>query len=173
MSNPPQNGKVFSPGTYLFREGEPTRSLFLIQRGSVGIRKAKGAAFVELARLYSNEVVGELSFFDRLPRSASAIALTEVEALEITFESLDKIYTGVPDYLKTIMASVADRLRKADDTIRRLQKDVIEENGSVEDPDAKDSAASVLAATAGIDVAEGSEDSVSEDDLDLGDEEKT
>ena len=173
MSNPPKNGKVFSPGTYLFREGEPTRSLFLIQRGSVGIRKAKGAAFVELARLYSNEVVGELSFFDRLPRSASAIALTEVEALEITFESLDKIYTGVPDYLKTIMASVADRLRKADDTIRRLQKDVIEENGSVEDPDAKDSAASVLAATAGIDVAEGSEDSVSEDDLDLGDEEKT
>lgn len=160
-------GKVFTPGTYLFREGEPSRSLFLIQRGSVGIRKAKGAAFVELARLYSNEVVGELSFFDRLPRSASAIALTEVETLEITFESLDKIYQGVPDYLKTIMASVADRLRKADDTIRRLQKEVIDEDGSVEDPDEGDSAASVLAATADIHPEKNTlpEDPPADDDL--------
>jgi CRP-like cAMP-binding protein len=152
MSNPPK-GKVFSPGSYLFREGEMSRSLYLIQKGSVGIRKAKGSAFIELARLYSNEVVGELSFFDRLPRSASAIALTEVETLEITFDSLDKIYENVPAYLKTIMASVADRLRKADDQIRRLQRDVIQEDNSITAMDDEgQSAADVLAATANIQV---------------------
>jgi CRP/FNR family cyclic AMP-dependent transcriptional regulator len=160
MSGP--KTKVYSPGSYLFREGESSRSLFLIQKGSVGIRKAKGSAFVELARLYSNEVVGELSFFDRLPRSASAIALTEVESLEITFESLDKIYENVPPYLKTIMASVADRLRKADDQIRRLQKDTIQEDASVQanvDEEGQ-SATDVLAATADInidEIAEGEE----------------
>ena len=123
-------GNVFCRTDLFRKKGEPSRSLFLINRGSVSIRKAKGAAFVELARLYSNEVVGELSFFDRLPRSASAISLTEVEALEITFESLDKIYQGVPDYRDDHGLSVADRLRKADDTIRRLQKETVEENGS-------------------------------------------
>jgi CRP-like cAMP-binding protein len=153
MSSPPKT-KVFAPGTYLFREGENSRSLYLIQKGSVGIRKAKGSAFIELARLYSNEVVGELSFFDRLPRSASALALTEVESLEITFESLDKIYENVPAYLKTIMASVADRLRKADDQIRRLQKDTIQEDNAVQTTEEGQSAEDVLAATADIEIEE-------------------
>lgn len=110
----------------------------------------KGAAQVEIARVYANEVLGELSFFDRLPRSASAIALTEVEALEIHFDSLDKIYAKVPEYMKTIIASVADRLRKANDTIRRLQKEVVSEGtgsgGKLDGP----SAADVLAATADV-----------------------
>lgn len=167
MAAPPK-GKTVNAGTYLFREGEPSRSLFLIQKGTVGIRKAKGGAFVELAKLHSNEVVGELSFFDRMPRSASAIALTDIEILEITFDSLDKIYQGVPDYLKTIMASVADRLRKADETIRRLQKDLVEENGDVEtSSDDGDTAASILAATADIGVGDNDLS-----DIDLGESEE-
>ncbi len=122
--------RFFRPGQYLFKEGEPSKSMFLIKKGTVSVRKMKGAAFVEIARIYSSEVLGELSFFDRLPRSAAAIALTEVECLEIQFSSLDKIYKSVPDYMKTIIAAVADRLRKANDTIRRLQKNVVSEDGT-------------------------------------------
>jgi CRP-like cAMP-binding protein len=96
--------------------------MYLIQQGVISVRKYKGSDFVEVGRIHSNEVLGELSFFDRLPRSASAIAVSDVEAIEVQFESLDKIYAGVPDYMKRIISSVADRLRKANDTIRRLQK---------------------------------------------------
>jgi CRP-like cAMP-binding protein len=117
--------RFFKSGQFLFKEGEPSRCMYLIKRGTIAIRKMKGSAFVEIARVYANEVLGELSFFDRLPRSASAVALTEVEVLEINFEALDKIYAGVPDYMKSIMASVADRLRKANETIRRLQKNTV------------------------------------------------
>lgn len=126
------NQRFFRPGQYLFREGEPSKCMYLIKKGTVGVRKMKGAAYVEIARIYSNEVIGELSFFDRLPRSAAAVALTEVEALEIGFDSLDKVYAGVPEYMKTIISSVADRLRKANDTIRRLQKNVVSESGAEE-----------------------------------------
>lgn len=106
--------------------------MYLITKGTVAIRKMKGPDYVELGRVYANEVLGELSFFDRKPRSAAAVALTEVEVLEISFESLDAIYTKVPDYMKTIMASVADRLRKANEMIRRLQRNVVTEEGQEE-----------------------------------------
>src|SRR4029079_5806958 len=122
--------RFFRPGQYLFREGEPSHCMYLVKKGTVAIRKMKGAAFVEIARIYSNEVLGELSFFDRLPRSAAAIALTEVECLEITFEALDKIFEKVPPYFKTIIASMADRLRRADETIRKLQKDIVQDSSS-------------------------------------------
>tara|TARA_Y100000590_G_scaffold430861_1_gene544998 strand:+ start:2002 stop:2616 length:615 start_codon:yes stop_codon:yes gene_type:complete len=114
--------KHWKKGTFLFQEGEEPKSLYLIKEGTVSVRKAKGDAFVELARIHSGEVVGELSFFDREPRSAAAVTLSDVKAMEIEFSSLDAIYAKVPDYLKTIIRSVADRLRRANETIRRLQK---------------------------------------------------
>jgi CRP-like cAMP-binding protein len=108
------------------KEGEPSHAMYLVIKGTVAVRKMRGSSYVEIARIYPNEVLGELSFFDRLPRSACAIAMTDVTLLQIKFEALDKVYDKVPDYIKTIMASVAERLRKANETIRRLQKNVVE-----------------------------------------------
>lgn len=153
MSSIAQNVRHFRPGQYLFREGDPSSCMYLIQKGTVAVRKMKGAHYVELGRVYSNEVLGELSFFDRKARSAAAVALLEVDALEIDFESLDKIYDKVPPYMKVIIASVAERLRKANDQIRRLQKNVITAEGvETDEQSANDQmdAASILEATAGI-----------------------
>lgn len=138
----------FHPGQVLFHEGDISRSIYLIRKGTVSIRKTKGGAQVEIARIYSNEVIGELSFFDRQPRSAAAVALTEVEVQEISFDSLDKIFSQVPEYMRTIIACMAERLRKADDVIRRLQKDVVQDQGGEAHPADGTSASDVLAATA-------------------------
>lgn len=158
--------RYFRPGQYLFREGEPSKSIFVITKGTVSVRKRKNALYVELARVYSNEVLGELSFFDRGPRSAGAIALTEVEALEITFESLDKIYEGIPDYVKTIVAALAERLRRANDMIRKLQKETVSEEiagpGAADDgPTATEALAqaeALLNGDGGVEGAEGATD---------------
>ncbi|MFZ9594838.1 MAG: Crp/Fnr family transcriptional regulator [Bdellovibrionia bacterium] len=114
--------KTFKAGEILFNEGEPSASLFIVKRGAISIRKKKGSSSVEVGKVTTGEVMGELSFFDREPRSASASAIVYSEVLEIKFEELSKIYDTVPDYLKTIMASLANRLRKANETIRQLQK---------------------------------------------------
>lgn len=119
--------RTFLAGEQIFCENDPSDCMYLVRKGTVSIRKGKNnsgsSGSVEIAKVYTNEVLGELSFFDRRPRSATAIAMTEVEVLEIGFEKLDKIYSQIPDYLKTIMAAVAERLRKANDTIRRLNRE--------------------------------------------------
>ncbi len=112
----------YRQGDVLFREGDASTGMFLIKRGTVEIRKAKGSGHVVIARVYANEVIGELSFFDRQPRSATAVASSAVEAVEIPFAALEAMYKQVPDYLKAILGAVAERLRKSNETIRRLQK---------------------------------------------------
>src|SRR3954470_4638509 len=92
--------RYFRPGQYLFREGDPSNCIYIVQKGTIAIQKRKAGGQVEIARVYAHEVLGEMSFFDRLPRSASAIALTEVDVTEITFESLETVYQNIPDYLK-------------------------------------------------------------------------
>jgi CRP/FNR family transcriptional regulator, cyclic AMP receptor protein len=76
---------------------------------------------VEVAKIPSGEVIGELSFFDRLPRSATAVALLETEVHEIPFEALEKIYQNIPDFMKTFVVTLADRLRKANDQVKQLR----------------------------------------------------
>jgi CRP-like cAMP-binding protein len=125
--------KYFRPGQYVFYENDTAQSMFLVQKGTIAIRKRKGSAYIELGRIYTNEIIGELSFFDRAPRSASAIALTEVEVLEIPFDALDRIFESIPDYMKTIVAAMAERLRRSGDSIRRLDTNTIrEEEGTGE-----------------------------------------
>lgn len=145
--------RFFRPGQALFNEGDHSDCMYLIKKGSVAVRKRKGSAWVELARVYANEVIGELAFFDRAPRSASAVALTEVEVLEISFDQLDDIWKKVPDYLKTIMKAVAERLRKANDQIRRLQKHLVtdEDEESSEVQETASETAEILRETMDID----------------------
>jgi len=161
--------KKLRPGQALFQEGEMPRSLFLVIKGTLSIRKIKGAAHVEIARVYANEVVGELSFFDRQPRSAAAFALTEVEVSEIPFGVLEKAFQSTPPYLRSMISAMSERLRKANDTIKRLQKltPELEVPGGVNsDDDDLDAASALAAADQAIKPAggePGSEDPDSED----------
>lgn len=155
--------RTFKAGQYLFKEGQASQSMFLIRRGNVGVRKMKGSNFVEIARIYPNQVLGELSFFDRQPRSAAAVALSDVHALEIDFASLDKAWGQTPEYLRSIIVSVAERLRRANETIRRLkpsQEDDTGESGAVEvEPDNAPIDQTVLPAGAGAELAKLGDDS--------------
>lgn len=114
--------KNYRSGEYLFKEKEASRSLFIIKRGAVSIQKWNGEIFFEVAKAQTGEVLGELSFFDRLPRSASAMAIMDVEVIEISFESMEEIYSKIPDYVKTMVAGMADRLRRANERIQLLEK---------------------------------------------------
>lgn len=125
--------KIFKAGEFLFDEGSPANSIFIIAKGTVAIRKKKNQSFIELDRLGPNSILGELAFFDRhVPRSAAAVAITDVQAMEISFEALDKIYGTIPDYFRAMVASMAERLRKANEKIQRLQKLTIDGNLSKE-----------------------------------------
>ena len=146
------SAKYFRPTQYLFHENDTAQSIFLVKKGTVAIRKRKGSAYIELGRIYTNEVIGELSFFDRAPRSAAAIALTEVEVLEIPFDALERIFDSVPDYFKTIVAAMAERLRRSGDSIRRLDPNTIREEDGTSTADAQ------LSARDALDIAEGESD---------------
>jgi CRP-like cAMP-binding protein len=111
--------------------------MYLVMKGTISIRKMKGASYIELARVYTNEIIGELSFFDRQPRSASAFALTEVEVTEIPFDVLEKAFQATPAYMRAMIAGLADRLRKADESIKRLQKNATGPMGTTDEAESE------------------------------------
>jgi len=144
--------KMIKPGEKLFEEGQQAHSLYLIQAGVVSIRKKKKSEQIEVAKLGSNQLVGELSFFDKKLRSATAIAITPVKVLEIDYPSFEKAYATVPPYFRSIIEVLSERLRRTNEAVTRLQKASSKEDLAI--PESEDhiedaDGAAVLAAIAG------------------------
>lgn len=112
-------------GEVLFEDGEVADSLFIIQKGQLRLYKPKGKGFVEIAVLRSGEVLGEMAFFDEdgsgRKRSATASAMVPTEVIEISFPAFGKTMAALNPWFKTIINTLATRLRKANSRIRELE----------------------------------------------------
>ena len=112
-------------GEILFNDGDNAESLYIIQKGQIRLFKPKGKGFIELAVLRTGEVIGEMAFFDDdgscKKRSCSAAAITGVEIVEISFLAFGKTMLSLNPWFKTIINTLATRLRKANSRIKELE----------------------------------------------------
>jgi CRP/FNR family cyclic AMP-dependent transcriptional regulator len=61
----------FGPGEVVFHEGEPSRTVLLIEEGEVEVAKAAGAGEVLLGTVGPGEFVGEMGVIEGRPRGAT------------------------------------------------------------------------------------------------------
>ncbi|MBI4589909.1 MAG: cyclic nucleotide-binding domain-containing protein [Candidatus Rokubacteria bacterium] len=79
-------------GEVLFREGDKGEELYLIREGTVVVSKPViGRVEQVLARMGPGEFFGEMSLFDRAPRSATIQAETDALLLCLDRESLQQL----------------------------------------------------------------------------------
>lgn len=121
---------TYKAGESIFKEGDASKCMYLVNSGVISVRKKKGARMVELAKIKEKEILGELSFLDRQPRNATAVAVTACSLLEIPFDSLDAEYSKVPDYIRKIVIAVSERLRAADELIRNFKNPAFDNTDS-------------------------------------------
>jgi CRP-like cAMP-binding protein len=90
----------------IFEEGSVSDRLFIIQEGEVEIRKATGreeSGDKLIAVLQSGEFFGEMSVFLDQPRTASAVAKTDVKLVSISRKALSDILSKSPDAAFKVM----------------------------------------------------------------------
>lgn len=111
----------YKKGEILFREGESSKDLYIIQNGIVKIFKEVDGKKLPIALVHAGQFVGELSFFDGKPRSASAEAATDLKVIKLDQPKLDKEIKKLPSWLLVLIRSIADRMRSADELVKRNQ----------------------------------------------------
>ncbi len=119
--------KVLAPGEYLFHEEDDASSMFIIQKGQLRLFRPKGKGFIELAILRSGEVIGEMAYFDpkSRKRSASAAAIVPTEVIEITFTAFEKTIAALNPWFKTLIYTLADRLRTSNEKVKELENNSV------------------------------------------------
>src|ERR1051326_926031 len=82
--------ETFKPGTVIFAEADESKGFYILKSGDVEVYKNYGKPNqILLATIPGGgRVLGELSSIDGGPRSATAIAKSQVEAVKISSETI-------------------------------------------------------------------------------------
>lgn len=107
---------TFEKGDIIFCEYEPGDTFYLIQAGRVQIVKIMDDLEKNLDILHPGEIFGEMAILEEAPRSASAIALDPVRALEFNRENFEVLMMGNPQIalklLKLLTKRIYDQKRR-------------------------------------------------------------
>ena len=114
-------------GEKIFAKGETGDELFLIRRGAVRILlPLEGTQGYHLATFGRGSFFGEMTFLDREPRSADAVAFTEADLYALSrakFDGLAAEHKRIAlQLLEGVARALAGRLRRADRELRALQE---------------------------------------------------
>lgn len=125
MSEGKSGLKKLNTNEVLFNDGDLAASLYIIQKGQLRLYKPKGKGFIEIAVLRAGEVIGEMAFFDEdgsgNKRSCAASAMVPTDVIEISFPAFAKTMNALNPWFKTIINTLASRLRKANSRIKELE----------------------------------------------------
>lgn len=108
----------FAGGTLLMREGDVGDRAFIISQGTCQVFRAVGNHTEVLRLVGPGGVVGEIGLFTGAPRVASVRAVTDVTALVVTPDALDR-ELGRATWMRSFVEAAIERFAELDALRRR------------------------------------------------------
>ena len=102
----------FMAGSTIFREGDEANELFVIKSGKVRIQIGNRT----LTELEPDSIFGEMALIDNEPRSATAIAVTDVELVPVGEKQFLFLVSQTPYFALKVMRVLVQRLRATNKT---------------------------------------------------------
>ena len=121
-------------GQVLFREGDQGEEMFLVRDGSILVSKAvTGKVEQVLARFGPGDFFGEMSLFDRSPRSATIQAESEATLLALDRDNLSDLIEVNPRaaaaFFHGLVQVFIERLRASGELVAEITRWGLEATG--------------------------------------------
>lgn len=125
--------RSISAGAVIIQQGVPVDSVFIVIDGQLQVYSGN----VEIAKLLAGEIVGEVSFVDSRPPSASVKATVDSQVLSIPKAvlraKLQKDQGFASRFYLSIATFLADRLREANARLAAGQKGLAEQEEDLDE----------------------------------------
>jgi CRP-like cAMP-binding protein len=105
--------REFKAGEVIFNQGDAASELFVIQSGKVDVMLGNRL----LASLTDHDIFGEMGLVDAAPRSATAVAKTDVRLIPVGEKQFLFLVSRTPHLALNLMRTLARRLRSANGAI--------------------------------------------------------
>jgi len=98
-------------GRALFRQGEPSSSLYFLLSGRLVVVRSRTDADEVVGYVRAGEPVGEMSLLSKELHSASVFALRDSKILKIPYEEFDDLFDQKADFASALAMSIVSRSR--------------------------------------------------------------
>ena len=118
-----QRGRMrsFPASTVVVSEGDDGSSLFVVQSGSLkAFLMDENGREVTLSLLDPGDYFGELALLDEAPRSASVLAVTRSELLQIPRSAFLAMIEEHPTCMQVVLRNLVGRIRSLTENVRSL-----------------------------------------------------
>jgi CRP/FNR family transcriptional regulator, cyclic AMP receptor protein len=127
-----ENSREIKEGEYLITEGGTSSEMYWVLEGTFVITKLNHEGQnVIIGEVHPGELVGEMSFLDELPRSASVRAKVDSEVLVIPHKKFVDVLDHQPRWFRSLMRTLSQRLRNANKMIARKVVSADDDNKDV------------------------------------------
>ena len=110
----------YASGCVLFREGDPGDFMYVIQAGTIEIRRRVGDSERVLALLPPGEFFGEMALINARPRSATAVVREDARLLVIESRTFEAMLRGRVEIAVRMIKTLAGRLERANQQVELL-----------------------------------------------------
>lgn len=102
------NTREYTAGEAIFKAGEQGDEMFIVREGIVDI-VYNGKV---INSMEAGDVFGEMAVIDHSPRSADAIARTDVVVVPVNEQRFDTMVQITPNFARKMMLLLTERLRQ-------------------------------------------------------------
>lgn len=115
-------GHEYADREVICSQGEPGDRMFVIQTGCAEVVREEGDSEVVLGELEAGDVFGEMSIFDKQPRSATVRAKGEARILTLDKRAFLKRVHEDPSLAYQIMKKMSQRIRRLNEELEGLKR---------------------------------------------------
>jgi CRP-like cAMP-binding protein len=99
--------KEFHTGDTVFKDSEDGQSLYIIRKGEVkACKTAPDGELFTLTTMRSGEIFGEMSFLDARPRSATIVALSDLDTYVIEKDDFETLVDKHPRIIYKLLRNI-------------------------------------------------------------------
>ena len=119
-----EESKKFIAGEVLIHEGEENRDLYILSKGTLEVSVQDESKKVIVSEIVSPEILGEISFLNGSPRTATVIAKTDVEIFILSYEKAKKEISDIPTWFRMVLVAFTNRIKSCDAKIKEYDQKV-------------------------------------------------
>ena len=113
-------GRRYASGEVIFREGDPGPEVFILQEGRVRVLKRVRLIERSLQILKPGDLFGESALLIGTPRTATAVALSDVLVLALDPDTFGALMSGSVQVAMRLVQQLVRRLRDAEDQMENM-----------------------------------------------------
>jgi len=121
-----EQSRKYKAGEVIIHEGEVNRDLYILSAGILEVSVSSEGKKIVVSEMTAPEILGEISFLNGSPRTATVSAKTDVEIFVLSYDKVQQEISDIPTWFRMVLLAFTNRMKSCDAKIKEYDQKIKE-----------------------------------------------